>query len=204
MRESRIGVYGGTFDPIHVGHLAAAEAVREAFGLARVLFLPNWRQPLKPHDPAATPASRWAMVTAAIAGNEFFAASAIELEQEKPSFSIDTLDALRQLYPDTELRFLLGVDAANQLADWRRPERVLAEYHPIVLRRGGRGGLDWDALERIRPDARRLVTVAKVPALDISSSEIRTMVAARRSIRYLVPEVVRDIIEEERLYQLDG
>jgi nicotinate-nucleotide adenylyltransferase len=203
MCGTRIGVYGGTFDPIHLGHLAAVEAVREAFGLATIVFVPNWRQPLKHEAPSADSTSRWAMILAAIAGNDNFVASAIELERQSPSFTIETLDALRKASPVSELRFIMGVDAANQMRDWRMPERLLADYRPIVMRRGGSGDIDWEMLEGLRPDARALISVATVPALDISSTRLRAMVESGRSIRYLVPDAVREYIESKHLYRLD-
>jgi nicotinate-nucleotide adenylyltransferase len=198
-----VGVYGGTFDPIHTGHLAAAEAVRDTFGLSTILFVPNWQQPLKSDAPRADAASRWSMLQAAILGNEYFAASPIELDRREPSYSVDTLDQLHRTMPNTQLRFILGVDAANQLPEWRLPERILVDYRPIVMKRSGFGTIDWQSIEGIRPDARALVDIAKVPALDISSTAIRAGVAAGKSIRYLVPDAVRAIIEDRRLYRLD-
>jgi nicotinate-nucleotide adenylyltransferase len=200
----RIGVYGGTFDPIHVGHLAAAETVREATPLDAVLFVPNWQQPLKPDAPQASGLQRLAMVQAAIFDNPAFAASDMELMRPGPSFTITTLDELRQQRPHDEICFILGADAANHLEQWRQPERIVEEYRPVVMLRAGWPGPDWAALERVHPLAKQLVRVVEVPALDIASSDLRARVAAGRSIRYLVPEAVRDVIEREGLYQVDG
>lgn len=196
-----IGVYGGTFDPVHLGHLAVAEEVREAAGLDLVLFVPNRRQPLKSDGPWATGEQRLRMLRAAVAGNPGFAVSDIELRAEGPSYTIDTLNALRGERPEAEWRFILGTDAANGLAAWRAPARVVAEYRPIVMTRAGAAALDWAALERIHPAARALVRVIGVPALALSSTDLRARIAAGRSVRYLIPEGARLIIADEGLYR---
>ena len=181
MASTRIGVYGGTFDPIHIGHLAVAEAVREAAGLVQVLFVPNSRQPLKTDGPYATGLQRLRMVEAAVAGNAGFAVSALEMDQAGPSYTIETLDALRAAQQDVEWRFILGTDAANGLGSWRAPERILAEYRPLVLVRAGWEGLNWAALERVRPDTRALIEVIDVPHLAIASRELRERIRQGRT-----------------------
>ena len=196
----RIGVYGGTFDPVHLGHLAVAEAVRDAAGLARVLFVPNSRQPLKVDGPYATGAQRLRMVEAAVAGNQGFAVSTLEIGQVGPSYTIESLDTLRVAQPEVEWRFILGTDAVNGLGSWRQPDRIIAEYRPLVLIRAGWERIDWPALERVRPNARALIDVVDVPHLAIASRELRERVRQGRTIRYLVPDAVRAIIEAERIY----
>lgn len=196
----RIGVYGGTFDPVHLGHLAVAEAVRDAAGLARVLFVPNSRQPLKVDGPYATGAQRLRMVEAAVAGNQGFAVSTLEIGQVGSSYTIESLDTLRVAQPEVEWRFILGTDAVNGLGSWRQPDRIIAEYRPLVLIRAGWERIDWPALERVRPNARALIDVVDVPHLAIASRELRERVRQGRTIRYLVPDAVRAIIEAERIY----
>lgn len=203
MRQ-RIGVYGGTFDPLHLAHLAVAEAARDSAGLSRILFVPNNRQPLKVNGPFATGAQRLRMVQAAIAGNPAFLASDLEVRHEGPSFSIDTMDALSLEFPDAELRFLMGVDAAHGLPAWREPGRLLAAYRPIVMSRSGWPELEWSSLERIHAGARSLVEVVPVPSLAIASSDLRRRIATGRTVRYLVPDPVLRIIEEEQLYRTEG
>jgi nicotinate-nucleotide adenylyltransferase len=200
MAATTIGVYGGTFDPPHIGHLAVAEEVREAVGLELVLFVPCAQQPLKSDGPHASGEQRLRMLQTSVAGNPGFAVSDIELRQEGPSYTIDTLDTLRSQHPDVEWRFILGTDAANSLASWRAPRRILAEYRPIVLARAGWAALNWAALERVHPDARALVRLIDVPHLAISSTDLRRRIAAGRSVRYLIPDGARLIIEEEGLY----
>ena len=196
-------MYGGTFDPVHLAHLAVAEAARDSAGLSCVLFVPNNRQPLKIDGPFATGAQRLRMVQAAIAGNPAFLTSDLEVRQEGPSFSIDTMDALSRQFPDSDLHFLLGVDAAHGLHAWREPVRLLTEYRPIVMSRSGWPDLEWTSLERIHAGARSLVEVVPVPALAIASSDLRQRIAAGRTIRYLVPDTVLRIIKEEQLYRTE-
>jgi nicotinate-nucleotide adenylyltransferase len=169
-------------------------------GIDQVLFVPNRQQPLKSEGPWASAAQRLRMVHAAIAGNAGFAVSDIELRQDGPSYTIDTLDALRRERPDVVLRFIMGTDAANGLASWRSPRRILDEYRPIVMARAGWAAPDWAALETVHPEARSLVQLLDVPLLAISSRDVRTRLAAGRSARYLIPDAVRLIIEEEGIY----
>ncbi|MGH2346119.1 MAG: nicotinate-nucleotide adenylyltransferase [Chloroflexota bacterium] len=201
MARQKIGVYGGTFDPIHIGHLAVADFVRQVAELDRILWVPNSRQPLKDHGPAASGPERLRMVEAAIAGNPAFAASDIEIRQGGPSYTIATLDALRARCPDAELRFILGVDAANDLINWQEPARILAEYRPIVMSRAGWAGPDWSLLESIHKDARSLITLVDAPQLEVASSVLRDWIAAGWAARYLVPEGAWRIIAEDGLYR---
>lgn len=201
MARQKIGVYGGTFDPIHIGHLAVADFVRQVADLDRILWVPNSRQPLKDRRPVASGPERLRMVEAAIAGNPHFKVSDIEIRQGGSSYTIATLDALRARCPDAELRFILGVDAANDLSNWQEPARIMAEYHPIVMARAGWPGPDWALLESIHPDARSLVTLVDTPQLEIASHVLRDWIAAGWAARYLVPEGAWRIIAEEGLYR---
>jgi nicotinate-nucleotide adenylyltransferase len=201
MSRRRIGVYGGTFDPIHIGHLAVADFVRQVAELDRVLWIPNSRQPLKNQGPWADGPERLRMIEAAIAGNPDFVASDIEIRQGGPSYTIATLDALRPLWPDADLRFILGVDAANDLGNWQEPARILAEFRPIVMSRAGWSGPDWPLLESIHPDARSLITLVDAPQLEVASRMLRDWIAAGWAARYLVPEGAWRIIMEEGLYR---
>jgi nicotinate-nucleotide adenylyltransferase len=201
MTSRVLGIYGGTFDPVHLGHLAVAEEVREVLGLAGVVFVPNRVQPLKQSGPFASAEQRLRMLALALAGNPSFSVDALELRRSGPSYTIDTLQALQQARAASILRFILGTDAANGLEYWRRPAQILAEFRPIIMSRAGWPALDWAALERVHPRARLLVDVVPVPDLALSSTQIRKRVADGRSIRYLVPEPVRDLIEAEHLYR---
>jgi nicotinate-nucleotide adenylyltransferase len=200
----RIGVYGGTFDPLHIGHLAVVEAVREEANLDRVLFVPNNRQPLKSEGPFAGGEQRLRMVLAAVADNPSFSVSDVELRHPGPSYTIDTLDRLRAELPGVELCFIVGVDAAQGLARWREPVRIIADYGLIVMSRAEWPVPDWAPLERVHPDARAHVQLVQVPNLAIASSEVRQRLEAGRSVRYLVPDPVIAIIRREGLYGVRG
>ncbi len=201
MAEQRIGVYGGSFDPIHVGHLAVADFVRQAADLDQILWVPTGKQPLKDRGPWATGDQRLRMVEASISGNPAFVATDLEIRQGGPSFTIATLDALQHQRPYTTLRFIMGVDAANDLKNWQDPNRILGEYRPIVMSRAGWTGPDWPMLEGIRPDARALITLVDAPQLEIASHMLREWIARGRAARYLIPEGAWRIIVQEGLYR---
>lgn len=187
----RLGVFGGTFDPVHVGHLAIAHAALEALGLDRVLFVIARRSPLKERGPVASEAERLAMLERAIAGEPRFAVSRLELDREGPSYTVDTLAALRAAAPVDELFLILGGDASAELPRWRSPERI-AELATIVV--AERPGVPPPAV----PGALRTFDA---PRLDISSRELRARAARGRSLRYLVPDPVHEYIEARGLYR---
>lgn len=203
MAVNAVGIYGGTFDPVHIGHLAVAEEVREAAGLDLVLFVPNRAQPLKSSGPFASTELRLRMLSAATETNPHFAVDPIELWRDGPSYTIDTLDALKHRWQGALLRFMLGTDAANGLPRWRTPQRILREYAPIVMSRAGWPELDMTGLEALCPDAAELVQLVPVPDLAIASSDLRNRIAQGRTVRYLVPDSVCRIIDEAGLYRTD-
>ena len=197
----RIGILGGTFDPVHVGHLAFAEAAREQCGLERVLFMPAC-VPVYKKDKRVTPAwDRLAMVALAVADNPAFEASALELERGGDTYTADTLRALREALPDdTEMWFLVGADAAATVPKWRESQVIADLAHLAVAHRPG---AEWP--RDVSPDGldgRFRTQLVEVPQLDVSSSAIREAASRGRSIRYLVPEPVRDYIESRALYAL--
>lgn len=183
---TRVGVFGGTFDPVHVGHLAIANAALDELALDRVIFVPAKRSPLKDRAPTATEADRLAMLRAALAGEPRFAVSTAELERTGPSYTVDTLDALRR---EGDLYLIVGSDAYADFPRWRDPERIRALATVVVAARPG------------APNAPRDVKVLDSPLMDISSRELRARAARGRSLRYLVPEGALRYIEEHRLYR---
>ncbi len=198
----RIGLFGGTFDPIHLGHLAAAQEAADRLALDVVEFIPAHQQPLKERAPRVSDDERLAMVRAATADNPCFRVSTIELERPAPSYTMETLRLLRETYgADTELFFLLGVDAANTLDRWLGAAEILRLVRLVVMSRAEVRAPDWAMLETLDPRARDHVETLLVPAIDVSSSDLRDRVAAGRSIRYQVPEAVRVLIEEQSLYK---
>ena len=186
--KARVGVFGGTFDPVHVGHLAIALAALEAVPLERVLFVPARRSPLKDRDPLASVADRVTMLEAAIAGEPRFSLSRVELERDGLSYTVDTLDALRS---QGELFLILGSDALADLARWRRPDRIRELATILVAARPGAP----------EPDPVHRARAFDAPRLDISSRELRARAARGMSLRYLVPDAVWEHITKRGLYR---
>ena len=195
----RLGIMGGTFDPPHLGHLACAEEALEAFGLDAVLFVPTGRPAFKQDRPVTPGKVRLAMVAAAVAGNPAFAVSALEVERPGITYAVDTLRELREELPGVELVFIVGADAALTLPRWRKSVELA---HLAAFAAATRPGFELgeQALRDLREHGFDVRPFA-VPGLDISSSALRRRVYAGRTIRYLVPEAVRKIIEEESLYR---
>ena len=203
--KRRLGVMGGSFDPVHVAHLIVAEAVREALHLDLVLFVPARVQPLKRGQPAAPAEHRVAMVELAIAGNPAFALSRVEVDRAGPSYSVDTLRRLRREWGDaknTSMWFIVGTDALAQLPRWRDPAGVLAQARLAVVRRPG-AAVDLEPLAAELPQLEAALDWVDGPLIDISATDLRRRVAEGRSIRYRVPEAVREYIEANGLYRTE-
>jgi nicotinate-nucleotide adenylyltransferase len=199
-----VGVLGGTFDPIHIGHLAAAEEVREALGLERILFIPAGIPPHKPGRPISAPQHRLAMVELAIAENRAFEVSRLELDRTGPSYTIDTLELLSHPVdggPAPELTLILSAESFRGLPSWHDPERLFALARIAIVPRGGLAppGKSW--LEEHFPGVAARVVPLDAPRLRLSATDIRARVAARRSIRYLVPDAVIRYIGDHDLYR---
>ena len=200
----KLGVMGGTFDPIHFGHLAIAEEARTALDLDQVLFVPAGRPWFKAEDPVTDPAHRLTMVELAVKPNTHFIASGIEVDRPGSTYSIDTIAQLAdENGPDTELYLLLGVDALMEFHRWRDPKRVLEMARVVGLSRPGVGGFDSERIDEAVPGASERIVLLDGPSIDISGVEIRRRVTAGRSIRYIVPDAVEDYIRRQRLYQPD-
>lgn len=198
---SRVGVYGGSFDPIHTGHLAIAEEARAVLGLTSVRVVPAARQPLKAHLQGAAADHRMAMVRIACADNPAFLPDDLELQRSPPSYTFDTLVTLRErLGPDTQLWFIMGADVAHELPRWHRISELLALTRLAIVCRPGYS-LDLPALERTLPALAGRYAIIEGPRLDIASSELRHRLAGGRPVRYLIPEGVRRYIEEHGLYR---
>ena len=190
----RVGIFGGSFDPVHVGHLAIANAALESVPLDRVLFVLARRAPLKERGPVAGEADRLAMLELAVAGEPRFSVSRIELERAGPSYTVDTLEALS----GADLLFLiLGGDALAALPRWKDPDRIATLATLVVAERPG-------APERAGHEQKGTVVAFDAPRLDISSLELRARAARGRSLRYLVPDPVWRHIEARGLYRAEG
>lgn len=186
LRPPRTGVFGGSFDPVHNGHLAIALAAVESVPLDGVVFVLARRSPLKDARPVASEADRIAMLKVATLDEPRFRVSAVELDRPAPSYTVDTLESLAG--KEGRLFLILGADAARELPRWRKPERV-RELATLVVAR--RPGSDYDDPAAILLDT---------PLMDISARELRARAARGRSLRYLVPDAVWRYIEEHHLY----
>ena len=194
-----VGVFGGTFDPIHLAHLAVAEAARDVLGLERVLFITAGVPPHKPSRPITDAADRLAMVELAIAGNPAFASSRMELERPGPSYTADTLAALAAEHPD--LTLILSVEAFVGLPTWHEPRRVLELARLAVAPRDGYPDAEPGFLAEHFPRNPARVVFLDGPRLRLSASELRARAAAGRSLRYLVPDAVAAYIGDHGLYR---
>lgn len=201
VRTQRLGVMGGTFDPIHYGHLVAAEMARNEFNLEKVLFVPTGNPPHKSGRRISPASLRYEMVKRSLADNPFFDISPIEIERNGPSYTVDTLRQLRREWPDYELYFITGMDALREIFTWHESEEILNLTHFIGASRPGFEAGDFlIKSQHENPQALHKIHLLEVPALAISSTDIRVRVAAEKSIRYLLPENVRQFIEENALY----
>jgi nicotinate-nucleotide adenylyltransferase len=197
-----LGIMGGTFDPIHHGHLSIAEEAREALGLERVLFIPAATPPHKPGRPVTDASHRIAMTRLAIAGNDAFAVSDIEIARGGASYTVDTLAALAETASPSapEPWFILSVEALAEFPAWRRPDRILELARLAVVPRAGYDALDGGWVEATFPGRRDRVGFLPGPLLPISGSVVRRRAAAGRSVRYLVPDAVAAYITQHALY----
>ena len=200
----RLGILGGTFDPVHLGHLVIAQDAATALALDRVLFLPSGIQPLKRGRPVTSAAHRVAMVERAIAGNPAFALSRADVDHPGPSYTVDTLDRLRAAWgPAAAFWFIVGEDSLAGLLAWRDPAGILARARLAVAPRPD-VQVPWPALAAALPDLPARIDPVPAPLLAIRATDLRARVAAGRSIRYLVPAAVEAYIHEQGLYQVGG
>lgn len=183
-------LFGGSFDPVHLGHLVVAEAAAEVLG-ARVRLMPAREQPFKRGAAAATPAQRAEMLDLAVRGNPRLSVERIELELATPSYTVHTLRALAEREPGNRFTLLLGADAARELPAWHEAGALPGLADVVVFARPGQAPAREPGVQR----------VIDVPALDVSATEIRRRVAEGRSIRYLVPDAVREYIVAHGLYR---
>lgn len=196
----RIVILGGTFDPIHIGHLAIAEDVRYALGASHVLFVPAAQQPLKSYQHRASATDRLAMTRLATADNPAFSVSDIEIRRGGVSYTVETVAEIHTQHPEAEIFFTVGVDAAVSLPKWREVERLLSLCRIVIVERPSYT-FDPEALFAELPAARERILVIPGPIFDISASEIRLRLSRGRPIRYHLPAAVREYIEAHSLYQ---
>ena len=198
----KIAIMGGTFNPIHNGHLVAAEAVREELGIDRVLFIPTGKPPHKSTDPMYNE-HRYLMTVLATAENPFFEVSRIELDRDKTSYTIDTVKELLPLCDDDcTLYFITGADAIEQILTWKDPEELLKLCEFVAVTRPGYNKKSlMSKIDNIREKYRGRIRLVEIPALSISSTDIRNRATAAMTIRYLVPDAVEQYIRKFSLYR---
>lgn len=198
-RGLRLGLMGGTFDPIHIGHLVTAEEALRQFSLDEIVFIPTGHPPHKTHQVASAEA-RYAMTCVATASNPHFWVSRLELDSPGMDYTADTLVALREVFaPDVEFYFITGADAVLDILTWKDPERVLALCDVIAATRPG---YDLARLADVLSGLARRdhVHVMEIPSIAVSSSMIRERLLEGRRVRYLVPEGVDVLIEKSGIY----
>ncbi|MBC8351284.1 MAG: nicotinate-nucleotide adenylyltransferase [Planctomycetes bacterium] len=206
MTHDKLGIFGGSFDPIHYGHLLLAETCREQCRLDRVLLVPAAVPPHKQSRSMTSARDRVEMVRLAIGGHEQLDVSTIEIDRGGVSYTVDTLTALVEQQPGSSMFFLMGADSLKDLPTWREPERLCELAVPLVVRRADSPEPDFTAI-------RHLVTLARLdeirehqvemPIIELSSTEIRRRVSADQSVRYRTPRAVEKFIETHGLYRSD-
>ncbi len=199
----RIGVFGGSFDPVHIGHLWIAESALEVLNLDQVRWVPAAQSPLKPAGANATEGQRTAMLKLAIAGAEGHVIDERELARGGVSYTYDTIVDIQQEFPDAELYLIIGSDSLATMQEWHRPRDLLELALPAVVRRGGEAEPNFSVLDGLvspeRQDACRQ-NVISMPIIELSSSDLRSRIAAGRSIRFRTPRGVEAYIRAEKLY----
>lgn len=215
----RLGILGGTFNPVHNGHLAAAEEVRDRMKLEKVIFIPSFLPPHKNEEDMPSALQRQEMIRLAIKGNIHFTVSDIEIRRGGRSYTIDTVEALRQAHMGADLYFITGLDSFLEIGTWKEWERLLTLCTFVVLSRDGYRFRDISKLEFLNAPEKDLaaldgrekeqtvirtgnmrIHLERIPFYDISSTDIRTRVRGGRSIKYHLPEAVEHYIIENKLY----
>ncbi len=199
----RLGLFGGTFDPVHLGHLLVAECCREQAGLDEVWFLPTAVAPHKRDRQPAPAENRVEMLQLATAGHPAFSVNGYEVDRGGVNYTVDTLAHFQEVYPQAEFFFLLGADMLHDLPHWRQAARVCELASAVVVRRSGVAEPDFDCLAEVAtPEQiqRFRHHQVEMPSIGISSTEIRRRVAAGKSIRYQTPRAVEEYILSHGLY----
>lgn len=187
----KIGILGGTFNPIHIGHLILAEEVREKLGLDKIIFVPAYLPPHKDSSDIAPACHRFSMIKSAIKASRYFSVSDIEIKRDGRSFTIDTLKEFKKIYPRDELYFIIGSDLLRYLDEWKDLSQIIQMVKFVVATRPGY------PLDKIPS----YISTLAIRAVDISGFEIRLAIKEGKSFRYLVPEAVFNYITKKRIYR---
>ena len=220
MDEVKIGIFGGTFNPIHYGHLRAGEEVRERFSLSKVIFIPSKDPPLKSHELLESE-HRYRMTELALSENVFFEISDIEFKRSGKSYTVQTLEEMKRIFRDKDLYFILGIDTFLEIPTWWQPERMISLVNFIIIARPSFRFVDLllspyieapknvlEKLDRAEIESysmtlksERVVIAVKTTPLDISATDIRRRIKEEKSIKYLLPESVESYIISNKLYK---
>ncbi|MEI7699321.1 MAG: nicotinate-nucleotide adenylyltransferase [Planctomycetia bacterium] len=197
----RLGLLGGTFDPVHYGHLLIAESCRETLHLDHVRFLPAALSPHKTDRPAADGHARADMIQLAIAGCREFSVDRRELRRSGPSFTIDTLQEFQKEFPDAELFLLMGADSLKDFLTWKNPQEVARLATLVACNRPGLPALSMEQITAwVGPEIAARVIAVEIPGTDISASEIRARALNGKSLRFLTPKAVEAFLGQHQLY----
>jgi len=202
-KPKQVGVFGGSFDPVHLGHLWIAETARETLELDQVRWIPTAQQPLKPDGAVASAADRYQMVQLAIAGAKGHRADDCEIRRGEVSYTVETLQELRERIPEARLFLIIGSDSLVSIRRWHQPERVLSLATLAVVQRGGEPEIDFSALNDFCSSSQLEAirnSVVRMPLIELSSSELRARIAAGRSVRFRIPRAVEALIADRQLY----
>lgn len=194
----RMGLFGGTFDPIHNGHLLVAEKVLSLLNLSRVLFIPTGKSPHKKDHDMASKNHRRNMLALALKDHPFFALCDIEIKSPEVSYTVDTISALKKLYPEDEFFFIIGTDAFSRLSEWKEPERLLALCHFCVVPRIGTPFSRLPTLPALQ--GKMQVTCLAMPKIRVSASEIRKRIREEKNVDVLLPKTVISYIMKAGVY----
>ncbi|MDP4218837.1 MAG: nicotinate-nucleotide adenylyltransferase [Bacteroidota bacterium] len=194
MKVDKLGIFGGTFDPPHLGHLIEAEFAAEELGLDKLIFIPTGEHPLKSYSGMASAQDRLEMTKCAIEGNPLFEVSDIEIKREGKSYTINTIEQVKKIYSPKELYLLVGIDNVEIFSQWHRIDEILDSCKVVVLSRM----VNNDFI--LSPAVLEKITILDSPIIEISSTEIRELAQEGNSIRYIVPESVREYIASKGLY----
>ncbi|MDS1029422.1 nicotinate-nucleotide adenylyltransferase [Bacillota bacterium LX-D] len=197
-----LGIMGGTFDPIHYGHLVTAEAARETFNLEKVFFVPSGKPPHKKAYSVTEARHRYLMTILAVVTNPYFEASSIEFDRAGYSYAIDTVKEFKQRYTGTEIFFITGADAILEILTWKNVDELMQLCHFIAATRPGTKMKEITAfLKKLPTVLQKKIHLLEIPALAISSTDIRRRVAEGRTIKYLLPEPIEQYIVKNNLYK---
>ncbi|HBA69109.1 MAG TPA: nicotinate-nucleotide adenylyltransferase [Lachnospiraceae bacterium] len=199
--KRKTGIMGGTFNPIHIGHLILAESARESLGLDNVIFIPSGQPYMKTGMKIADKQMRLEMTRLAIQDNPFFTLSALEVEREGNSYTYETLETLRREEPETDFYFIAGADSLFSMEKWRNPEIIFQNCAVLAAARNGTGSIKLNKqIAYLHKKYKARIEILPMKEFAVSSTDIRTRIQERKSVRYLVPDKVIAYIEKNELY----